>query len=161
MFKLYYNQWPITFVSRGTTWPQFFLQIFWYSKIEEQTIGQNIEITTSFFWWDIAIHNAHSPNPHDLNGQYKIHIINNLPLGIEVWSQRSCPFPMDPWIGIWTHETREFCSPTHLKVIPCSTLTINSTCMPMTSSFHKKAMSIDYYYTRVSTQQVGHKICII
>jgi len=36
MFKLYYNLWPITFVSRGTTWPQFFLQFFWYSKIEEK-----------------------------------------------------------------------------------------------------------------------------
>jgi hypothetical protein len=50
MFKLYYNPWPITFVSRGTTWPQIFLQIFQYPKIEEKRFGQNIEITTSFFW---------------------------------------------------------------------------------------------------------------
>lgn len=111
MFKLYYNLWPITFVfQEAQLGHNFFSNFFDIPKLRKKISGQNIEITTSFVWWDIVIHNANSPNPHDLNGKYKIHIISNLSLGNWTLISKVLPIPYGG-IGIWTHETREFCTP--------------------------------------------------
>jgi len=64
MFKLYYNPWPITFVSRGTTWPQIFLQIFQYIlKLREKALGKTLKLQHLFFGetlqYTMHIHQTH------------------------------------------------------------------------------------------------------